>query len=219
MRMTKWVTINALLVAALATRVDAAPVSFSGGGFSVPDTGSASSDIVITGHGAILGSFQITLFGLSHSFVGDLVVTLTHVETGTTIDLLNRVGRVGGSGVGDSANLSGDYAFFDGATGDLWATALSSTDTAFVIPAGSYFPTTADGLSSSFIVFVGLPLTGTWRLTITDAAAGDTGSLTGWQLTADAEVPEAQSGLMMLSGLLAAIAFRSHRRTKESCRP
>lgn len=203
------------LTAVCATQSSAGTVTFVGTGFTIQDNASVSSDIIVGNVGSIAGSVQVTLIGLQHSFVGDLVVTLTHLESGTSIDLFNRVGRVGGTGSGDSANLSGSYTFAGGASGDLWGQALSSTDTAFVIPGGSYFPTTVDGVPTSFGLFIGLGMGGTWRLTISDLANGDTGSLTGWQLSADVAVPEPSSAVTLLFGLILA-ALRMKRRCPHS---
>jgi subtilisin-like proprotein convertase family protein len=202
------------------TVLPASAVTFTGtgAGFNIPDgnaTG-ASSTIVVPDSFSIT-DITVTLNSLTHTWIGDLIATLTHVDTGTTVSLFNRIGRA--SGAGDSSNFGGNYSFNDAFTGNLWAVAASG-GSSFVIPSGNYFPT---GAGSSTLVpmltsLSGELSSGTWRLTISDNGNGDTGALGSWTLNlqgtpiAPVSVPESSSGLGLLAlGLLGAgAALKRH---------
>jgi len=199
------------------TVLPASAVSFTGtgAGFNIPDNNAtgASSTIVVPDSFSIT-DITVTLNSLTHTHLGDLIATLTHVDTGTTVSLFNRIGRVS-SGIGDFRNFGGNYSFNDAFAGNLWAVNPSS-----VIPSGTYFPT---GARSSTLVpmltsLSGELSSGTWRLTISDNGSGDTGALGSWALnlqgnpSSPVSVPESTSGLGLLAlGLLgAAAAFKRH---------
>ncbi|NCR36231.1 MAG: proprotein convertase P-domain, (modular protein) [Microcystis aeruginosa S11-01] len=197
------------------TVLPASAVSFTGtgAGFNIPDgnaTG-ASSTIVVPDSFSIT-DITVTLNSLTHTYVGDLIATLTHVDTGTTVSLFNRIGR--GSGGGDSSNFGGNYSFNDAFTGNLWAVAASG-GSSFVIPSGNYFPT---GAGSSTLVpmltsLSGELSSGTWRLTISDNVAQDTGALGSWALNLQGTpIPESSSvlGLLALGLLGAGAALKRH---------
>ncbi len=190
---------------ALAASVVAAPaqaltMSYSGSGFSIPDNNPTgiSSDIVISDN-LTISDITVTLNNLSHTWVGDLIATLTNVDTNTSVSLFNRVGRVG-SGVGSSNDFGGNYGFNDAFTGDLWIAASSNP-----VPSGGYFPTGADSAalaSPSLSAFDGQLSAGTWRLTLSDNAGLDVGSLESWELTVEGaaeSVPEPASVLGLLA--------------------
>ncbi|TRU50895.1 MAG: proprotein convertase P-domain, (modular protein) [Microcystis aeruginosa Ma_QC_Ch_20071001_S25] len=203
------------------TVLPASAVSFTGtgAGFNIPDNNAtgASSTIVVPDSFSIT-DITVTLNSLTHTWIGDLIATLTHVDTGTTVSLFNRIGLVS-SGNGDSSNFGGNYSFNDAFTGNLWAVAASG-DASFVIPSGNYFPT---GARSSTLVpmltsLSGELSSGTWRLTISDNQQLDTGALGSWALnlqgnpSSPVSVPESTSGLGLLAlGLLGAgAALKRH---------
>ena len=108
---------------------------------------------------------------ITHSYVGDLTVTLTS-PAGTTITLLSQLG-VPASDFG----CSGDDLFlnFD----DMAAsTAADLENTCNTLPAadGTFQP--VNPLST----FTGEDITGDWILTVIDNVSDDGGSLNGWQL-------------------------------------
>jgi subtilisin-like proprotein convertase family protein len=202
------------------TVLPASAVSFTGtgAGFSIPDNNApgASSTIVVPDSFSIT-DITVTLNSLTHTWIGDLIATLTHVDTGTTVSLFNRIGRV--NIFADSSNFNGTYSFNDAFTGNIWAVAASG-GSSFVIPSGNYFPT---GAGSSTLVpmltsLSGELSSGTWRLTISDNQQLDTGALGSWTLnlqgnpSSPVSVPESTSGLGLLAlGLLgAAAAFKRH---------
>ncbi len=173
-------------VAALALAAAAQATTYTGLGGQIPDnqpTAGFTSTIVIDDH-FYIKDLVVSLNGLTHTWIGDLTATITHVETGDTFTLFSRVGSTTVGGVGDSSNFGGDYSFNDFFTGDLWGSAASG-GTAFVIPSGNYFATGA--LSSTKVDFLpsllGDDAFGTWTLSITDSAAADTGALGSWGLS------------------------------------
>ncbi|WP_218081289.1 PEP-CTERM sorting domain-containing protein [Anthocerotibacter panamensis] len=172
--------------------------TLTGAGGSIPDnspTSPLTSSVTFTDSFAI-DSVTIALNNLSHTFVGDLIATLTHVETGTSVDLFNRITNNNGVNP-DSSNLGGTYTFSDSAP-ISFLTAVRSGGTNFVVPTGSYAPT---GLLSAFI---GESSLGTYLLTISDNAAADVGTLGSFTLTlnpaAATAVPEPATLLGLLAG-------------------
>ena len=154
----------------------------SGAGFNIPDddpTGITSS-ITITQDETVT-DVEVTLTGLNHTWAGDLTATISNGTVTST--LFARVGDAGGTS-GDSSVFNGIYTFSDDGS-DLWA---ASNDAGFggTIPTVDY---AASGVNNSQVVlatdFANQSSAGTWTLFMSDAAQGDTGSLTGWgiQLT------------------------------------
>lgn len=161
-------------------------------------------DLVITDPGTIVGFNSLTLTNISHTFLGDLVVTLTHVESGITVDILDRVGRTTGTGFGSGLDLAGNYVFVDGGA------AIPSTGT--VLAPGEYglSPNGEFGSSAglgSLDAFVGVPLAGTWRLSVQDFASGDVGSISAFSINVVIPEPAAL-------GLLAPVAVLALRRRR-----
>jgi trypsin len=115
---------------------------------------------------------------ITHTWVGDLKVTLTHVSTGTTVILVDRPGTTvlppPGSSVGDFGCPGHDVdAIFDdeaAAPAEDMCLGTAPTIRGLVRP---HHPLSAfDGESPG----------GTWRLTVVDEATGDTGFLEDWSL-------------------------------------
>jgi hypothetical protein len=114
----------------------------------------------------------VTLKDLVHTWVGDLVVRLRHLETDTVVELFRRPGQPHFSSSGYSNDLNGDYSF-SAHNSDRFELAAATNA---VIPSGKY------ASIQSLCAFNGLPSTGTWRLIINDCSAGDSGSLGAWSL-------------------------------------
>jgi subtilisin-like proprotein convertase family protein len=109
------------------------------------------------GSGTADSSFGIAI-GLHHTWVGDLIITITHGSTSVIVS--NRTGS--------SNDLSGVYTYFDGAA-TTWATAATAATTP--IPPGTYIPVNA------VAAFAGATIDGDWNLHITDNAGGDIGTI------------------------------------------
>ena len=215
----------AILATATSTIVSLAPrpaqafTTFTGNGlgFTIPDNDAtgASSDIVVADN-FLISDITVSLNTLTHTYIGDLTATLTHIDTSTTVDLFQRVGRLS-SGLGNISNLNGTYNFNDAFTGNLWAVAQSG-NTSFVIPGGDYFSTGAtSGTKVPMLTTIsGLPSSGTWRLKISDNESADTGALGSWTLNLQGSTPASVPGPLPLLGVGA--AFGWSRRLRKRCR-
>ncbi len=115
---------------------------------------------------------------VTHGWVGDLVITLIHLETGTSALLVDRPGLLGlPNGCGsDDLNVVLDD---DGAGGPLADQCGDSPDAPFPISPPAFSP--AQPLS----VFSGEQLGGHWLLSVLDARTGDSGVLVEWCLIAN----------------------------------
>lgn len=166
------------------------PGSGSGGSFPDNTPAGISSTIVVGGSGNI-ADLNVNIGGLHHTWIGDLRMTLLHVETNTSAIFVNRPGvgiaqggvDPGTSTVGFSANygsangtVGANYTFDDEGM-DLYAAINGQTST-FDLPSGSYTHPNATPLST----FDGEPVAGTWILTISDNAGADTGAFDNWDI-------------------------------------
>lgn len=191
----------------------------SGSGFTIPDgnpTG-AFSDIVVADNFPI-NDITVSLNSITHTFIGDLIVTLTHRDTNTTVDLFNRAG-VPASGAGYRSNLNGSYNFNDTFTGDLWTVAdTGGNSSSFDIPGGDYFPTGAGSSAEvpMLTTISGLQSSGTWRLKISDNEESDEGTLGSWSLNLQGSSPASVPGPLPLVG--AGAAFGWSRRLRKRSR-
>lgn len=145
---------------------------------------------------------------LGHTYIGDLTATLMSPPPANSHLLFSRVGNTSGVGTsGDSSNAVGPYTFTDGSTGDIWVAASAPT-TNDPVPSGSYRTTAccaaATGgpaiLTKMNPVFQGPALSdmpvdnvgnGTWTLNISDNSSGDTGRVSGLNLTITTLAPTA----------------------------
>jgi len=148
---------------------------FSSPGGAIDDGPGGSTSFVHTegASGALFSQNSVTL-DLSHSWIGDLTITLEHA--GVTVTLLDQVG-VPADTFGSPANFNGVYTFAD--SGLSWSDYEDSDEsTLFDLPEGVYELNNTDG--SSLSDFAGLDVNGDWTLTIRDAQEFDTGELTEW---------------------------------------
>lgn len=181
------------LIAGLAAAASAA--DYNGAGFVIPDNlpgAPGSSSIVIADAGSIV-DLNVTLNNANHTWVGDLIITLSNGST--TIDLINRPGVPELGTVGYSWNLAGTYTFDDSAA-TTFESIGNGVGSAFNLASGSYAP------ENALSAFNGQNLAGTWTLSISDSASLDTGSIGGWTLSATVPAPSAMA-LLGLGGLVA----------------
>ena len=140
---------------------------------AIPDGDSAgvTSTLNVTESGT-LSSVEITL-AVTHSWIGDLVVTLAHQDTSTQVVLIDRLGSSdGGSGCrGDDI----DVTLRDAASEPV-ETACSSNATPAL--SGELAP------QQPLQRFAGEDLSGSWMLRVSDNARHDLGTLVTWCLRA-----------------------------------
>ncbi len=130
----------------------------------------------------------MTITGLTHSLLGDVIATLSHGNK--TVDILDRVRGGGDFKYGSHTHLNGDYTFVTtgGADFDAYAvprepTGTMPTDVDYAtVPVGNTSPfggvSDANGLLSDF---QGMSVSGTWSLNISDRISSFSGSFTGWK--------------------------------------
>ncbi len=136
---------------------------------------------------------SFTSSGLSHSWVGDLDVTLRAPADAAVKTIFKQVNGTTATACGDDSNVGGPYNFFDGAppTPTFWAAAITA-GSAVAVAAGDYQATTPGGAAGGGLVtpitptFAGLStgqINGTWTLRVHDGGQGDTGAISAATLT------------------------------------
>lgn len=201
----KNLAILGLLVAAGAAH--AVTYTYSGAAYAIPDNNVAGISTQITGVPA-LASINSVSITMAHTWVGDLILTLSNGSQ--TVNLINRTGRVGSSGFGDSSDLGGTYVF-QAVGADFVAAAFAAGAS---VPTGTYASSdmgTANNSSTPNGFFSGAQAAADWTLFASDNAGGDTGGIETWSIDGS-PVPEPTT--MAALGLgLAAVARR--RRNKK----
>jgi subtilisin-like proprotein convertase family protein len=110
---------------------------------------------------------------IDHTYIGDLQVELTHVDTGTTVPLIDQAGNP----LCAEENVS---CTFDDQAARFVSSVCSTHD-----------PALGGGIAPSGLLgdFAGESLAGTWRLDVADLAAQDEGQLVSWCLRANSTAP------------------------------
>lgn len=148
---------------------------------SIPDnSGAGVPDSIVVAQNATVLELDV-IVQISHTYVGDLTVTLTHVETGTSVTLIDRPGVPA-----SSFGCSGDD--IDTTLGDD-ATLLAENECASTTPAIGGFLLPAETLDA----FDGEDIVGTWTVRVFDSGGGDQGTLDSWSL--ELNDPELEPGV------------------------
>jgi len=194
-------------LAAVALISSTSGTVFTGAGGIIPDatisnsiagsglfSSTAQSSVTV---GLITGVKMVSLNSLSYSWVGDLQVTIVHVNTNSRVDLFSRFGVTTATNFGSSKDLNGNYSFTDGAGDPVWNPVASPG----VYPSGTYqrikgpdlavqvgFDGVSQGLNTNtFATFIGLSAASAWSLEIRDFGVGsfvggNLGTLTDWSI-------------------------------------
>jgi len=143
----------------------------------IPDNDPAGiSNTITIPNSGVIADLNVML-DITHTYVGDLKVTLRHVDAGTMVTLLDRPGIPATT---DGCNGHDLSCTFDDQAGRHAQTECRSAPPAIdgsVTPLGP--------LSS----FGGQSVAGMWRLNVSDNAAQDVGSLFGWCLEVNSAAP------------------------------
>ncbi len=185
---------NALLAAglvAIAGSVASADITYSASPAApLNDVSNNIFQIVVSpGAGQILSLDRVFING-SHTWVGDLTISLRHVDTGVSVILMDRPG-VPQSGFGSSDDFDGVYGW----VASLDAPAFPEAPSTGVVAPGDY--ASANPLSA----FAGQDTAGAWELSIFDQASGDQGRLLSWGFTVTTVPTPGAAALAGLGGL------------------
>ncbi len=132
------------------------------GGFIPDGDATGFSSVIKVATGGLVDNLDIAMFGLQHTWMGDLVGTLTH--NGVTVTWLER-NQLNGD------NLNGQYFIHDDPS-------LPTLNAASGDPRPSGFYDTFQPFSA----FHGMAADGDWTLNIADEAFIDSGSFDNWRL-------------------------------------
>jgi subtilisin-like proprotein convertase family protein len=135
---------------------------------SIPDPGSTNSSQTVTDVRSI-SDLNVTL-DVAHTYVGDLVFTLTHDDSGTSVTIVDRPG-VPGSTYGCSGNNIN--AILDDEASALVENACGGGTPTIN---GSFIP------NNALSAFDGEGVAGSWTMSVTDAVGQDSGVLNEWCL-------------------------------------
>lgn len=152
----------------------------------IPDASAAGINNTITVQsGQTITDLNVSL-RITHTWPGDLRVTLTHVDTGTVITLLDRPGApatTNGCGLDDPDPVDDVDAVFDDSSLRPAESRCAAGPPLSAAIDGSVRP------NELLAAFNGQSLAGTWRLNVADLATQDTGSLLGWCLLPNSHAP------------------------------
>ncbi len=118
---------------------------------------------------AVIQDMNIALQA-THTWVGDLIIKLKHVQTGTVVTLLDRMGTTG-VGFGCAGNNL-DVVLDDEGTGGAIETRCGNPNVPTSPPA--YTP------NNPLSAFDGQVVTGDWEIFVSDSVSGDVGQLTSF---------------------------------------
>lgn len=120
--------------------------------------GQETTNIINVPSNGIISDLKVNV-DVSHTFISDLTVVLSHPNNSTSVTLWEE-------NCFNTGDDDFDIIFEDGAIAVVCATPTT----------GTYIPV------NSLSVFDGLDNTGNWELSVTDNYSGDTGSLNDWYL-------------------------------------
>ena len=136
-------------------------------GVAIPDNNASGvSDSIEISSAEQVQSLRVSL-QVTHTWVGDLIATLRHEDTGTDVVLMDRPGSPAAQNGCNEENV--DVTFDDSATDPV-------EDACEIDPAIAGTLRPEEPLSG----FDGQNLAGTWTLTLSDNAGADTGTLDTW---------------------------------------
>ena len=162
--------IPGILALGIAPDAQALNISVTGGGSLIPESGTsglASSTVMVNSvPNFIIEDVTVTLTNLTHTWAGDLEISLTNESTGTSVLMRDNVGS--------SDDFSGTHVIND-AFGTAWTSTTS----------GNY------ASLNSFSAFDGELANGDWTLGFNDTAGGDSGSFDSWTLALSDTAPSA----------------------------
>ena len=178
------------------------------------DAAGVTSTVTIT-DSEIIQSAKFSINGLTHSWIGDLIITVENETTGSKATLMSRPGFEGVP-PGFSADVNGTYMFEDGGA-SIW-TASNTNDSDFEVPEGTYAASDAGEAAVSLqTAFAGENTMANWKFTVTDTNATQIGQFisTSVNFTSVAVPEPGTMATVVFSTFLAGVYFRRrHLKTK-----
>lgn len=166
---------------------------------AIPDNSPAGTNVTYNVSGITGSPANISInMDLTHTWVGDLNVTLSAPGGSPSHVIFAGTGKVTATSFGDSSDLAGLYNFTDTAAGTNWWAAAAAVGATVPIPTGDYRTTQAGPQpaanfspeTSINTAFAGVAnANGTWTLNISDNAAGDVGTINASTLTMSGGAP------------------------------
>lgn len=150
----------------------------------IPDNNATgiSSNITLPSGSSIPSDADLEVsLTIAHTWVGDLKVTLTGPGGVGSTTLFDKPGTNSSRfGNGDDLVSTGNYIFSTAGSAVIPETSVGGT-----VPTGTYLPSSYGGSPNNFsgINFPVSDASGTWKVSISDNAGGDLGTLIGWSLT------------------------------------
>jgi subtilisin-like proprotein convertase family protein len=167
------------------TSITQSVISYTGPAVAIPDNNLAGITRTVTFSGAAgpISDLNVRFdggacssaagaagVGLTHSWIGDLVITLTAPGGSPSAVIVDRPGHVG-LGFGNSGNNLCQTVLDDEAAADIETVPVSAAPFS-----GSYRP------NNPLSVFDGINPVGNWTLRVADVASGETGTLRAFSL-------------------------------------
>jgi subtilisin-like proprotein convertase family protein len=161
------------------------PMTYSSSpGLAIPDNGGPAggvSDTINVPDSFTVGDVNV-LLNIPHTWVGDLIVTLTHGAT--TVTVVDRIGAPPGFGCSNNdLNVEVDD---QGSGGPIEAICVPDPVDDQFAPTSppSYLP------FATLSAFAGMDSSGDWTITVSDNAGFDTGVLASWSIELDEPGPD-----------------------------
>jgi subtilisin-like proprotein convertase family protein/uncharacterized protein YvpB len=153
----------------------------SSNSLNIPDNDPAGvTDTLTVADPRFIEDLEIRL-NISHTWVGDLSIDLTHVESGRAIQLIDRP-----SPTGDDENTCGENNIQSILDDDTSLPAYRECASSPAAISGIYYP------KEPLETFAMEAISGNWTLSLSDLDSGDSGNLNQWCIAAtlnDAPVP------------------------------
>ncbi len=145
---------------------------------AIPDNAPVGvSDVMTIPSGGAITDLNVVV-SATHTWVGDLVFTMTHIDSGTSVAIFNRPGFTT-TGFGCSGNDLANVSFDDEGALNAETGCVSGSNPIQAYPANaSLIP------NNPLAAFDSESIAGVWQFSASDNAGSDTGRLISWCLAA-----------------------------------
>ena len=156
--------------------------------FVTPTAGTAGMTCLTVASGAGLVNNPVVSVGVNHTWLGDLTVKVVPPGGSPLVTLFSRPGRTGGTGVGDSSDLTSanPLSFADAFADDAETMGNTIGGTNFACADDgrcNFFTNSDEEAAGNLATLNGLDASGMWQVCVGDGAAGDTGEICSASIT------------------------------------